>query len=136
GPAYGLIGLPGGFVDDQGKSIVDLYESYHVTDPEDETWQWPDGLVPMCHWGCAIYSCVDSHTGSVITFDPGKQPEGKPLMLAFAQSHPSVAAWFEDWANGVKLWDQLFERDPAGDSVITNPFTGEPFVVHKRQLRR
>ncbi len=136
GPGYGLIGLPGGFAHDEAKSIVELYESYNVTRTEDPSWQWPDSLVPICDWGCAIFSCVDCHSSSIITFDPGEQPEGAPITLAFAQSHPNVAAWFEDWVNGVKLWDKMFERDPAGDMVITNPFTRKPVVVHKKRLRR
>jgi hypothetical protein len=136
GPGYGLIGLPSGFAHDDGKSIVELYESYHITSPEDPTWQWPDGLVPLCDWGCAIFSCVNCQAGSVITFDPGEQPEGAPMTLAFAQSHATIADWFEDWVNGIKLWDKMFERDLAGGQVLTNPFTREPMVVHKRRLRR
>ena len=53
GPGYGLIGLPGGFAHDEGKSIVELYHEYHVDSPDDPSWQWPDGLVPVCDWGCA-----------------------------------------------------------------------------------
>jgi hypothetical protein len=136
GPGYGLIGLPGGFAHDEEKSIVELYQSYHVTSEDDPTWQWPDGLVPICDWGCAIFSCVDCNKGSIITFDPAEQPEGAPMALAFAQSHPTVAAWFEDWVNGVKLWDKMFERDPAGDFMGTNPFTRKPIVIQKRRLRR
>ncbi len=136
GPGYGVIGLAGGFAHDEGKCIVELYESYNVTSPQDPSWQWPAGLMPICDWGCAIFSCVDCYTGSIITFDPGEQPEGEPFSLAFAQSHPTVAAWFEDWVNGVKLWDKMFEHDPAGDRVITNPFNQKPFVVHKKRLRR
>ncbi len=100
GPGYGLIGLPGGFSHDEGKSIVELYESYQ----EYPRWQWPDGLVPICDWGCAIFSCVDCQSGSIVTFDPNQLHEGAPMTLAFAVSHASVAAWFEDWVNGVKLW--------------------------------
>jgi hypothetical protein len=136
GPGYGLIGLPGGFAHDEGKSIVEMYESYFIASAEDPSWQWPNALVPICDWGCAIFSCVDCDVGAIITFDPGEQPEGAPITLAFAQSHSSVAAWFEDWVNGIKLWDKMFERDPAGDRVITNPFTRKPVVVHKRRLRR
>ena len=136
GPGYGVIGLPGGFKHDEGRSIVEMYQSYHVTSADDPTWHWPDGLVPLCDWGCAIFSCVDCSTGAIITFDPGEQPEGELMTLAFAQSHFSVAAWFEDWVSGIRLWDKMYERDPAADRVITNPFTQKPVVVHKRRLRR
>jgi hypothetical protein len=84
GPGHGLIGLAGGFTHDRGKTIIKLYHSYHVKTPNDPTWQWPDRLVPICDWGCAIFSCVDCDRGSIITFDPGEQPEGGPMTLAFA----------------------------------------------------
>ena len=58
GPGYGLMGLPGGFTDDCGESVVSLYEVYAQPDPNDTTWQWPVGLLPICHWGCIVYSAV------------------------------------------------------------------------------
>lgn len=136
GPGYGLIGLPGGFTHDEGRSIVELYQSYHLTSLDDPTWQWPECLVPICDWGCAVFSCVDCHTGSIITFDPGEQPEGKSMTLAFAKSHPSVATWFEDWVDGIRLWDKMFEHNPAEDVELTDPFTREPLIIRKRRLRR
>lgn len=136
GPGYGLIGLPGGVLDDGDKSIVDLYHAYHIVSPDDPTWRWPDRLVPVCNWGCAIYSCVDCDCGSVVTFDPGEQSEGEPLSRAFAQSHPSVVTWFEDWVNGIRLWDKMYERVPGDDLIVANPFTEKKATIPKLRLRR
>lgn len=136
GPGYGLIGLPGGFTDDRGQSIVELYQLYHEATPDDPNWEWPGRLVPICHWGCAIYSCVDCDTRGVVSFDPGEQADGEPLNLAFAQSHSSIEAWFEDWVRGVKLWDKMYVRVPGDDLQITNPFTRETVIFPKRRLRR
>jgi hypothetical protein len=135
GPAYGLIGLPGGFAHDEGSSIVELYDSYHSHYPNTPDWQWPERLVPICNWGSAIFSCVDCHTGSIITFDPGQQPEGEPMTLAFAKSHSDVAAWFDDWVNGIGIWDKMYEHDPAHDKEIIDPFTRKRMVVRGKRFR-
>src|SRR5262245_42878043 len=59
GPGYGIMGVGDGFTDDLEHTVVDLYLSYRQRDPEDPTWQWPHGLLPICHWGCVVYSAVD-----------------------------------------------------------------------------
>jgi hypothetical protein len=136
GPGYGLIGLPGGHTGDEGVSIVELYESRRVSDPHDLNWNWPEMVVPFCEWGCAIYSCVDCRSGGIQTLDPNALPPAGPMSRAFAQTHSSVVAWFEDWVKGVPIGDKMFEVDPDGDQTITNPFSGEPVTVRRRRLRR
>lgn len=136
GPGTGVIGLPGGFTDVDGNSIVERYEIRRLPRSHDSTWAWPDGLVPICDWGCAVSSCIDCHAGSIITFDPNEREVGTPMATAFALSHTTVAAWFEDWVNGVRLWERMYEIDPAGDRMAINPFTRQPIVVHKKRLRR
>ena len=59
GPGYGLLGVAGGATDDRGYDAVELYALYRQPDPDDPSWAWPEGLPPLCHWGCAIYGCVD-----------------------------------------------------------------------------
>ena len=49
GPGYGIIGLTGGYLDN-GRSIVDLYRELKPGSITE--WQWPDGLLPICDWGC------------------------------------------------------------------------------------
>jgi hypothetical protein len=112
GPGYGLIGLPGGYLHDDERSIVELYELYRAADSDAPTWwQWPDGLVPLCDWGCAIFSCVACDTGAIITFDSNQlDAESGRITEALAQSHSSVAAWFEDWVKGVKLFNKILRR--------------------------
>jgi SMI1 / KNR4 family (SUKH-1) len=136
GPGYGLIGLPGGYTGGENGSIVELYETRRNPDPSDTNWVWPEAVVPFCEWGCAIYSCVDCRLGSVQTFDPNALRPGEAISRAFARTHPTVAAWFEDWVNGVRFGDKMFERDPDGDRTITNPFTRQPAVIYGRRLRR
>src|SRR6478736_10285958 len=35
GPGYGVMGVAGGFTDDQGETITSLYQSFRQPDPED-----------------------------------------------------------------------------------------------------
>jgi hypothetical protein len=137
GPGYGLIGLPDGFADD-GHSILDLYEMFAQADPEDATWHWPAGLVPVCHWGCNIYSCVDFSTDAapVITFDANARGPGETMLQALAQTHARLVDWFRDWVSGVRLWDRMFEDDPKRAKTIINPFTKKPETITPKRLRR
>jgi hypothetical protein len=136
GPGYGLIGLPGGYTGDEGGSVVDLYESRRAWATDGRGQRWPEAVVPFCEWGCAIYTCVDCHSGAVLTFDPNTSDWDAPAGLAFGQTHPSVRAWFEDWVEGVSLWAKMFEHAPERDATIINPFTRQPFVVRGQRVRR
>lgn len=57
GPGYGVIGLSGGHTD-RGHDLVSLYKELREDDSGDPTYQWPAGVVPICHHGCGLYSCV------------------------------------------------------------------------------
>jgi SMI1 / KNR4 family (SUKH-1) len=59
GPGYGLMGLINGFRDDIGDSALESYELRREADPAELGWHWPADLLPICTWGCAIYSCID-----------------------------------------------------------------------------
>lgn len=60
GPGYKILGVKGGHTSDEGDSISELYTILSGSDQEDPDWKWPHGLIPFCHWGCAIYSCFDA----------------------------------------------------------------------------
>lgn len=108
GPGYGLIGLHGGALDDQGKNAVELYELYAAKDPNDPEWNWPDGLLPICHWGCAIYSCIDCKCtdNPIITFDPDLQDQS--WAQCFLRTNHTLESWLSAWAAGTKLWDEMY----------------------------
>src|SRR3569833_1388732 len=60
GPGYGLLGVADGARDDVGNSVIDgyLHSRQHRSEGE-PPWTWPEYLLPICHWGCGIYSCLD-----------------------------------------------------------------------------
>jgi hypothetical protein len=99
GPGYGLIGLDDGAHDDLDKSITDLYAIYKLGDPMDSFWHWSDRLVPICHLGCAIYSCIDCSqlSAPIMKFDPNQHEEGQPWDQAYSYQSSSLAEWIEQW---------------------------------------
>jgi hypothetical protein len=106
GPGDGLIGLPGGTLDGNGRSIIELREVLWL----DADTPLPLPVVPLCDWGCAIYSCIDCETGAILTIsEDGLKDTGREFH-----------AWLEDWVSGVDLWKRLVVLE---DKVIVNPFT-------------
>jgi hypothetical protein len=109
GPGYGVMGVGEGFKDDLGQDIVECYGGYRQGDPEDPNWIWPAGWVPICHWGCIVYSVVDCLTppypvsfADISAKDPDEAMETilHPHKLSFAQ-------WLSDWMDGKDLWNDM-----------------------------
>jgi hypothetical protein len=64
GPGYGVLGVDDGYRDDMKRTAVDI-----LTRRGD--WPgMPDNLLPLCHWGCAIYSFVHCPSGRMFGWDP------------------------------------------------------------------
>lgn len=65
---------------------------------------WPQGVLPICHWGCAIYSCVDcrDETSKVIRFDPN--PVDRDWSVAWGNENHTLASWLEGWLQGEELF--------------------------------
>ncbi|HXG67577.1 MAG TPA: SMI1/KNR4 family protein [Blastocatellia bacterium] len=110
GPGYGLLGLEGGALDDDGSSVIDRYAGFKRTHPDDPLWHWPDGLLCICPWGCAIYSCIDCTklAAPVIVFDPNGHEKGEPWDNYFHPHRSSFSSWIEAWLDGVDLWQELY----------------------------
>lgn len=109
GPGYGVLGVEGGFTDDLGNTVADLFESYRQPDPEDSAWQWPEQFLPICHWGCAVYSAIDcsQSPGPVYFIDVGVKDTGAPMDSIIKWHKPSFENWLDDWLNGKVLWNEV-----------------------------
>jgi hypothetical protein len=115
GPGYGLLGLLSGHDEEgKGKHAIELRDSLTETGPGYEAWSWPTQMLPVAHWGCAIYSCIDlsKEEAPVYRLDanefvdqesagedrPATTKEGFAKM--FRPEAPSLAAWLESWVDG------------------------------------
>ena len=59
GPGYGLLGAQGGHTDFDGRSLTEVYRQTHDVAARRDSPLLPDKMLPICNWGCGIYSCLD-----------------------------------------------------------------------------
>jgi len=105
GPGYGILGLQGGFRSDLGDDAVSDYRARRLPPgPDEPSWKWPKGLLPICDWGCAIYSCVDlgSDTADVYRFDPNAVADD--WNVAWFTESRDLESWLRGWLDGEDLW--------------------------------
>jgi len=110
GPGYQILGVKGGHQSDEGDTISELYLSLKENDPLDPLWVWPEGLVPFCHWGCAIYSCFEATKpgNPIVWFDPNNREMGEPMEQQFIHHRESLESWLQGWVNGEDLWAETY----------------------------
>src|SRR5262249_37828243 len=79
----------------------------------DQTWAWPEGLLVICHWGCAIYSCVDClHPGfRMRIYDPNVHMDQDNWDDSFFEECASFDDWIAAWSDGVCLWDVTYGEE-------------------------
>ena len=113
--------LPIGEGDD---TLVTVYRirvrATHVPKPGEpgfEQGPWPKLLLPICDWGCAIWSCLDcrSDDGVIVTASGGEP---------FASTGHTLRSWLSAWLAGADLFDEMFEPQMG-----INPFTRKPMVL-------
>ena len=126
GPDYRLLPLLG-----PGSSVVSEYLERRERSIGVEWPEWPEGLVPILTWGCAMYAAVDCHSeqGQVLLFEPNPYSGGTWDECWFRYSE-SLAAWLEAWLAGagwaevnnqggeefveLDLWEQAASRLVSG----------------------
>jgi hypothetical protein len=110
GPGYGILGVRGGH-GDYRHTAVDLYRQAHSG-----TWSaWssmPAGLLPVCHWGCGIYSLVDcaDREARMWAVDPNPAPDDDIGKALFPQSI-GFREWLVRWVDG-RLYQPALVQDP------------------------
>jgi hypothetical protein len=111
GPGYGLLGLSGGAADDTGRNAIEDYSARRAWSAPDAG--WPERLIPICHWGCAICSCIDCSKPNfaLIAFDPNIEVSGAPGM--FCAECDTFEEWMRLWAGSHNLWDRLYGENGA-----------------------
>jgi hypothetical protein len=96
--------LDEGFRDDMKRTAVDILES---------RCDWPsmpDNLLPLCHWGCAIYSFVHCPSERIFGWDPN--PVAPDDDVPFFEQEYTLAPWLAAWLDG-SLRQPLLVIDPT-----------------------
>jgi hypothetical protein len=124
--------LTGGVRSDLGRDAVEEYLAFREPDPDDPGLEWPERLLPICHWGWAIYSCVDcgDDDASLVRFDPNPvdgdwsiafAPEGRTLASILGPAGPAHAANMPDWAADFDSAGDAFEGGGGGGGGTWHP---------------
>lgn len=109
GDSYGTLGLMGGPVNEERLDAISLYESFRKPDATDNHWNWPVGLLPWCHLGCAMFHCVkcDAPPYPIIWFEPNPHETGQPWDDAFIPFCASLSEYLTAWLQDDDLWSHL-----------------------------
>ncbi len=109
GPGYGILGLRGGHRDIR-RTALDWYREAHGT-PSSHWYFLPASLLPVCHWGCAIYSFVDCSQpeGPMWGWDPNPGPVDQQALY---REPVAFAEWLSRWLAG-KLYQPVLVQDPV-----------------------
>jgi hypothetical protein len=126
GPGYGLYPIGDG-----DETLVPVYRRFigdglpnrrdaELGQQDYDLGPWPERLLPLCDWGCAIWSCLDcrSDDGPIVT-----SSNEEPLV---STGH-TLRTWLSAWLAGVALFEEMFEPGPVRAGI--NPFTREPMVL-------
>jgi hypothetical protein len=118
GPGYGLTGIGvDGFTDDLGDTADTRYLADRAPNPDWPLWEWPDKLLPICDFGCAIYHCVDCATGEILVWEPNLwTPEDAPDTAIFVTG-VDILDWFDRWSRGETLDQYLADPELTQDIV-------------------
>jgi hypothetical protein len=105
-----VLGVQGGFVDDLDQTVLDIYRAYRQPDPEDPGWIWPERYLPICHWGCVVYSVLDCTKVDAPVFfaDIGVKDVGAPVSSILIPHRPSFNDWLCGWLDGSDLWKEVW----------------------------
>ena len=110
GPAYGLLGIVNGAVDDREHDTIDAYEEYRQRDLNDPYWDWPidwpAARLPSAARCNLCVNCLEPE-GPVIWFEPNPHEDGSPWTSSFIPLAKSTEAWLSAWEAGDDLFDKL-----------------------------
>ncbi|MFI7005383.1 SMI1/KNR4 family protein [Streptomyces sp. NPDC050145] len=119
GPMDSLLPLAGGPNPDGEEPALDDYLGRIPAADAVTWWSWPEGVLPVLDWGCAMFTCVDcrSEGGTVLHFDPNVI-RGQDLSRAWFVEAGSLAEWLETWLAG-RGW---YEDDIADGGFALPPW--------------
>ncbi|MFC3576846.1 SMI1/KNR4 family protein [Streptomyces yaanensis] len=106
GPEYGLLPLfdspPAG-----EPAAVAQYLANRESGRKDPDWSWPEGVLPISHWGCGMYACVDCRTsqGAVLLYEPNADDADH----AWYVDAPGLAQWLRAWLDGTGWYEESSE---------------------------
>jgi len=120
-----IYGVEGGHKGSTGTLVEQYFSLRGAYDYVGELDDWNPKLLPVCDWGCAMYSCVDCSdpTFPISTWEDCELwPEDYTLR-----------DFFKRWIKGKGRSDAEVE---VVSKTIKNPFTGKKTTVYGQKRRR
>ena len=93
GPGYGLLGIRAELGEDRYNETIDDSYEYMVDTASDRGFdRWPDKIIPICNWGCDIYSFLDCSQPDypVVVFNPDTHVLDNPLQVTVTNENGEV----------------------------------------------
>jgi hypothetical protein len=118
GPGSGIIGIKGGWPDDHGRTIEDLFEMMSEGDPDEPTWNWPAGLMPIVD-SSPVWTCVETAApgNRVVDFDHEEVDYGG-WDAAFSDVAPSLHDWLAAWVGSRPAHE--VQREVMAEQIATS----------------
>ncbi|MGV9453667.1 SMI1/KNR4 family protein [Streptomyces sp. NPDC003635] len=103
GPEYGLLPLLDSPPSGEPAAVVQ-YLANRESGRKDPDWPWPEGVLPISHWGCAMYACVDclAPEAPVLLFEPNADISDQ----AWYVDAPSLEHWLRTWVEGTGWYEE------------------------------
>ncbi|MDT9699184.1 SMI1/KNR4 family protein [Streptomyces sp. P17] len=103
GPEYGLLPLLDSPPSSEPAAVVQ-YLANRESGRKDPDWPWPEGVLPISHWGCAMYACVDCRApeAPVLLFEPNADTSDH----AWYVDAPSLENWLRTWVEGTGWYEE------------------------------
>jgi hypothetical protein len=107
GPEYGLLPLLDSPPAGEPAAVVQYLEN-RKSGSKDPDWPWPEGVLPISHWGCAMYACVDCHSpeATVLLFEPN----AGDCDTSWFVDAPTLTDWLQTWVDGTGWYEEMNEE--------------------------
>ncbi|MFD6321306.1 SMI1/KNR4 family protein [Streptomyces sp. NPDC058442] len=125
GPGHGLLPLLDGAPSDDEPAAVAQYPANRENGREDPDWPWPEGVLPISHWGCGMYACVDcrSPQATVLLFEPNADDSHHTWFV----DTPSLADWSRSWTDGTGWYE---EENEGADLTLWTDYSHRVTAAH------
>ncbi|MFE2039461.1 SMI1/KNR4 family protein [Streptomyces sp. NPDC059477] len=106
GPEYGLLPLLDSSPSEESSSVAE-YLTRRGWKGDDADWLWPEAVLPISHWGCGMFACVDclAPQAPVLLFEPNTDDAEH----AWYRDAPSLDAWLRTWIDGTGWYEETNE---------------------------
>ena len=115
GPGYGVVGIAAGKCD---ATLLDAPDMI----PEEFRGDTRFRLLPFCEWGGAIWTCLDSLNGRVLTLAEGE----------LTDTEWDLEGWLADWLDGVDVFEEMFD---LVERNVVDPFSKRGDIMSAMKAR-